>query len=432
MTADQELCAAFLDAMQQGRVAQGGFQDGAVVDLRGPNAPISLYLVGDIHARTGRIQQIFAHAGLHQQLALKQAVVVFLGDLFHREEYERAGEMESSLDTFRVMMSLKVAYPKHFYVLLGNHEFTRTLRCKHGFFQGILFGNALEKAGLRPTYEHFMRESPLVVAHPQAVGVHAAPSRSLLDFEELKALSVADQDQNSLHRGVIELTCDRHILWSPQAQKAYTDHDVDKFLSLCGVPNAHLFVGHTPLSRETGWEWSMGPRNTVIFAAGRELGYARVRPEGIRLIRVGRSPSEAEDEILISQAGGDWHGMHQFQLWDGQPEELVADRLYRFDYNGRPLRISGARDEPLDIRSYQHLPASAQSYYGRGHFLVGQEQRSEVLGLRRHQRILLGGVGLCQGVRFFWPEHELAVLGQLDEGEFELRPLVSGLRLERL
>ncbi|MBS2036580.1 metallophosphoesterase [bacterium] len=432
MTADQELCTAFLEAMKQGKRPDGGFQDGAVVDLLAPSAPPRLYLVGDVHARAARIHEVFRHANLHQQLAQKQAVVVFLGDLFHREEYERAGEMDSSLDTFRLMMSLKVAYPRHFYVLLGNHEFTRTLRCKHGYFQGILFGKALERAGLRSTYEAFVRESPLVVIHPQAVGVHAAPSRSLGNLDQLKEVPVADLEQSSLHPAVIELTCDRHIKWSPQAKKAYTDYDVERFLELCGVPQGHLFTGHTPLSRETGWEWTMGPRNTVIFAAGRELGYACVQPQSIQLVRVGRSSEEAQDEILTSQAGGDWHGMRQFQLWESEDEELVQDRLYRFSYQNRPVRIAGAREEPLDIRSYRHLPPAAQNYYGAGYFLLGQEHRSEVLALRRDQRIVLGGFGLCQGVRFFWPEHELALLGQLEDGEFELRPLVAGLRLQRI
>ncbi len=432
MTADQELCASFLEAMKLGNIEAGGYQDGTVVDLRAPGAPSKLYLVGDIHARSARIHGVFRHAGLHQELARGQAVVVFLGDLFHREESDRGGEMESSLDTFRLMMSLKVAYPRHFYVLLGNHEFTRTLRCKHGFFQGVLFGHALEQAGLRPTYELFMQQSPLVVVHSQGVGVHAAPSRCVLSFEELKNLPVADLDPKSLHPAVIELTCDRHQKWSPQSKKAYSDYDVERFLALCGVPDGHLFAGHTPLARETGWEWEIGPRNTIIFAAGRELGYACLDANGIRLVRVGRSRNEADDEVVAAEGGGDWHGMRQFQVWENGEEELVPDRLYRFSYGERSVRLLGAREEPLDVRSYSHLPAAAQGYYGAGYFLVGQEQRSEVLALRRDQRILLGGLGLCQGVRFFWPEHEFALLGQFGDGEFEVLPLVPGLRLQRL
>ena len=431
MTADQELCPAFLQATQQGMVAQGGYQDGRVIDLRGPQAPKILYLVGDVHARSKRIHEVFRHARLHQQLAAGQAVVVFMGDLFHREESERAGEMESSLDTFREMMSLKVAYPKGFYVLLGNHEFTRTLRCKHGFFQGVLFGYALDQAGLRPTYEAFMESSPLVVAHPQGVGVHAAPARGLKDWDELKNLPLSDAEPKALHPAVVELTCNRHIKWSPHGQKAYTDRDVEDFLELCGVPQGHLFVGHTPISRETGWEWDMGPRNTVIFAAGRELGYARLDGEGIRLTRVGRSRHDSEDEIHPAVEAGEWRQMRQSIRWDSDEMELQRDCLYRFEYGQRPIRLLGARDQPLQVCQYAHLPAAAQDYYGPGYFLLGQEQRSEVLALRRDQRILLGGTGLCQGVRFFWPDDEFAILGQLQDGEFELRPLIDGLRLVR-
>lgn len=431
MTAEQELCLAFQEAMRQGTVAQGGYQDGRVVDLRGSGAPKVLYLVGDVHARSARMHEVFRHAGLHTQLAAGEAVVVFLGDLFHREELERAAEMESSLDTFREMMALKVAYPKAFYVLLGNHEFTRTLRCKHGYFQGVLFGFALEQAGLRGTYERFMEESPLVVLHPQGVGAHAAPARSVADLDELKSLPLSDCDPKAMHPAVIELTCNRHVKWSPAGQKAYTDFDVERFLELCGVPDGHFFVGHTPLNRETGWEWRMGPRNTVIFAAGRELGYARLDEHGARLIRVGRSRSEADDEISVSEEGGDWQGMRQFVRWESEDVELQPGFLYRFDYQHGPVELLGARDQPLQLRNYSHLSPAAQGYYGAGYFLLGQEQRSEVLALRRDQRILLGGAGLCQGVRFFWPHQEFAILGQLEEGEFELRPLVPGLGLTR-
>ncbi len=432
MTADQELCASFLQAMELGMVAKGGYQDGRVIDLRGPQAPQILYLVGDVHARSSRIHEVFRHADLHQQLATGQAVVVFMGDLFHREESERAGEMDSSLDTFRQMMGLKIAYPRSFYVLLGNHEFTRTLRCKHGYFQGMLFGFALDQAGLRATYEAFMESSPLVVVHPQGVGVHAAPARGLADWEELKNLPVSDTDPKSLHPAVVELTCNRHVKWSPHGQKAYTDYDVERFLELCGVPEAHLFVGHTPISRETGWEWEMGPRNTVIFAAGRELGYARLDSEGVRLIRVGRSRHDGDDEILPAVPAGEWQNMRQWTRWESEEMELQQDCLYRFDYANRPVVLLGAREHPLQVLNYAHLPGAAQSYYGPGYFLVGQEGRSEVLALRREQRILLGGSGLCQGVRFFWPHEEFAILGQLQDGEFELRPLVTGLRLARV
>lgn len=432
MTADQELCSAFLEAMEQGRIAHGGFQDGRVIDLRGPEAPKVLYLVGDVHARSARIHDVFRHADLHQQLASGEAVVVLLGDLFHREEAERAGEMDSSLDTFREMMSLKIAYPRAFYVLLGNHEFTRTLRCKHGFFQGVLFGYALEQAGLREVYDRFMEASPLVVTHPHGVGVHAAPARSVSDFEELKNLPLSDADPKALHPAVVELTCNRHIKWSPSGQKSYSDSDVEDFLRLCGVPDGHLFVGHTPIGRETGWEWVMGPRNTVIFAAGRELGYARLDSEGARLIRVGRSSQDSDDSVRAVSEVGEWQGMRQFTRWESEELELQADSLYRFDYSHGPVGLVGAREQPLEVRKYADLPAAAQDYYGPGFYLIGQEQRNEVLALRRDQRVLLGGPGVCQGVRFFWPAEEFAILGQLEDGEFELRPLRDGLRLKRL
>lgn len=190
----------FLAALQSGLCRNGGYQDGVVVDLR-PVAHKTLYLIGDIHAKTPRIADLFAHADLYSQLEGERAVVVFLGDLFHREEPDRAGEMESSLETLLTIMELKRRFPRSLYVLLGNHEFTRTERCKHGYFQGALFRKALERRGLGEFYERFIEASPLVVVHPRCVATHAAPARCLKTFDELKQLPVRDAEARQLHRG---------------------------------------------------------------------------------------------------------------------------------------------------------------------------------------------------------------------------------------
>jgi len=427
----------FLEALAQGTVAHGGYQDGRVVDLRGVEAEKTVILVGDIHAKESRIHEIFRHAGLHSLLEQQRAVVVFLGDLFHREEDDRAGEMDSSLLTLQTLMDLKCRYPRGLYALLGNHEFTRIQSTKRGYFQGELFRRRLEDEGLGELYSEFIRASPLVVIHPQCVGVHAGPVRSVASLDELKALKVEDVHPQDMPRAVVEVMSHRHVSWSPSEAKAYNDYDVEDFLQLCGVPQRHLITGHTPLDRETGWNWDMGRKTTVIFAAGRECGYLKLTSEQLALIRVGRSALENDDLLIWDQAppevpGYTWEwerGRRFVRLLPPYEIELLPDVAYRFGYTYAPVELILPEGERLSLRQYRHLSPSAQAYYAQGYYLVGQEHRQEILKLPRDTSILLGGSGLREGVRFFWDERETALLRQGEPGEFELFALRPGLRL---
>ncbi len=413
------LADTFLEALRQGRVESGGFQDGRVVAVP---ATQTLYLIGDLHARVSRIGTIVAHAGLEQSLAAREAVLVFLGDLFHPEDDDRAGEMESSLETLRVFMDLKLRFPRHVYALLGNHEFTRSGSCKRGYFQGELFHRALEAAGLAACYEEFLRLSPLVVIHPRCVGVHAGPTRSVGSLEELKRLKVLNTVPTAMASGVMELCFFRHVNWAGNTNKTYSDHDVEDFLALCGVPHARLITGHTPLDRETGWTWNLGPRTTVIFAAGREAGYFRATADSEQFVRVGRS--RGGDELVPDRGFGE--GVRVLTL----PASLRVDVAYALDYPGRPIRLLRDGEPMLRVCQYRHLPPALQSYCGPGTFLVGCESRMEVVRLRRHAAVVLGGTPLCGGVRFAWPEEELAILQMSEEGSLELRALIDGLSLQ--
>lgn len=423
--------AAFLAALQSGRVENGGYQRGRVVDLREVGSK-PLYLVGDVHAKPQRIRDVLQAAGLESQLEKEESVLVFLGDLFHREDRERAGEMETSLETFRLLMELKTRFPRSLYSLLGNHEFTRTGSTKQGYFQGDLFREALDQAGLLEVYREFVCSSPMVVVHPRCVGVHAGPARSVESFEELCSFVLDDSEAEDLPKVVRELSFSRHIDWAPNVEKAYDDHQVRDFLALCGVPEARLVTGHTPLDRETDWSWDIGQHSTVIFAAGREVGYYRAAPEGEELVRVGRSlPSD--DETLVwdraPQDQGELVGGRKGVTLESfeEPVQLMPDLTYRFSYPGSALTISG--DFELRICHYRHLNPASQAYYAQGYYLVGNEFRQEVLKLKRDLSVLLGGEPLCEGVRFSWGETEIGVLRQNDEGEFELRTFLEGLSL---
>ncbi|MBI3924207.1 MAG: metallophosphoesterase [Armatimonadetes bacterium] len=435
----EALMVAFLEALDRGNVGRGGLQDGRVVDVR-PAADRPLYLVGDLHAKVARIADILGYAGLEAQLQQEQAVLVFLGDLFHPEADEEAGDMESSIDTLMTFMRLKVRFPRSVYVLLGNHEFTRTESHKRGYFQGHLFRSALETRGLAQGYDRFLRSAPLVVIHPRCVGVHAGPAMSLTSFEELKRLEVTDAPTRELPRAVLELTFSRHVDWSPNPEKAFNDYHIADFLALCGIPEGHLITGHTPLARETGWEWDLGKRLTVIFAAGREVGFLRVTLKDERLVRVGRSLVNDDRRLLFDRTPpalptgtGLRIERERGRVWvrlddPAQGHELLPDVVYRFDYPGQALTLHAACGE-YRVCHYRHLSAASQAYYPMGYYFIGQEFRQEVLRLKRDLAVLLGGPGLCEGVRFSWDAEEFAILRMLDEGAFEVRALVDGVRL---
>ena len=424
----------FLQAMVLGSVCEGGFQDGRVVDLtKAPERP--LYLVGDIHARHQVIPLILQHAGLEPLLEAEKAFLVFLGDLHHREDYEGAGEMESSVETFRWLMRLKTAYPRSVYCLLGNHEFTRTGSTKRGYHQGDLFREALQESGLWETYEAWLLQSPVVVVHPRCVGVHAGPAIDVESLEELRSKEIRDVAPLEMEKPIWQLCFTRHVDWSPNPAKHYNDHHVTDFLSLCGVPGTRLITGHTPLDRETDWMWDIGKHLTVIFAGARDVGYFRADSEQERFVRVGRFT-----DGVFRPAGEFEHSEPGLEpvVEKGRPRVIVGqagfgrvlrrDVEYLFEYPGE-VEIRDGEEKLLSIAHYRHLPAWLQSYYAMGYYLIGNPHRQEVMLMKSDLAMLLGGDGLREGVRFSWDETEFGVLTWLGEDRFVFRPLVEGLRL---
>lgn len=428
---------AFSNALKLGLSQNGGLQNGRVVDFR-QVGDLEVYLIGDIHALHNRIERIFQETGLHEKLSRKDAAVVFLGDLHHSEDSETAGQMCSSVDTFKKMLELKCRYPQRLYFLLGNHEFTQTGSTKRGYYQGDLFREALEASGLWGTYLRFLERAPLVAVHQAFVAVHAGPAVSVESFDELVNLPVSDVSPAKLPRAVRELCFSRHVDWSPNPSKHYRDHHVRDFLTLCGVPRARFVTGHTPLCRETDWQWNIGKHQTVIFAAGREIGVYRVSAEAEEFVRLGRffgndfvaDRASAYDPV---NDGLKWtldnaRRFVQFEL-PGFEGELQPDVEYRFGYPDCAVTLSCESTVDLRICHYRHLAAWSQSYYSMGYYLVGDERRQEVLQIKTDLAYLLGGSALIEGVRVTWGEQEWAVLRRIEDDLFSLRPLRRGLRL---
>ncbi len=435
MESPSEIGQDFLQAMVAGSVEEGGYQDRRVVDFRNAYER-PLYLVGDIHARHQVIPLILEHSGLEAQLESEQAFLVFLGDLHHREDYEGAGEMQTSVETFRWLMRLKTAYPRSVYCLLGNHEFTRSGGTKRGYHQGDLFREALQEAGLWETYEAWLKMSPLAVIHRRCVGVHAGPPIDLDSLEEFKRAEIRDVPPLEMEKPVWQATFTRHVDWSPNPAKHYYDHHVTDFLELCGVAGTRLITGHTPLDRETDWMWDIGKHLNVIFAAARDIGYFRVDAESERFVRVGRFTGEefraaGESEhvepgfVPITERGRPRARVDQ----EGFGTLLRRDVEYLFEYPNREVEIRKGEEKLLSVAHYRHLPAWLQSYYAMGYYLIGNPHRQEVMHFKVDLAMLLGGDGLREGVRFSWSEDEFGIVTWLGEERFVFRPLVDGLSL---
>jgi len=430
-----EIGRHFLQAMAAGSVEEGGYQDRRVVDLRtAPDRP--LYLVGDIHARHQVISLILEHAKLEALLEKEEAFLVFLGDLHHREDYEGAGEMETSVETFRRLMQLKTAYPRSVYCLLGNHEFTRTGGTKRGYHQGDLFREALQRAGLWETYEAWLKMSPLAVIHSRCVGVHAGPPLELDSLEDFKTAEIRDVPPLEMDKPVWQSTFTRHVDWSPNPAKHYYDHHVTDFLELCGVAGTRLITGHTPLDRETDWMWDIGKHLTVIFAAARDIGYFRVDADAERFVRVGRftegefrPAGEAEHAepglVPITERGRPRVRVEN----EGYGTPLRRDVEYLFEYPDGEVELRDREEKLLSIAHYRHLPAWLQSYYAMGYYLIGNSQRQEIMHFKSDLAMLLGGDGLREGVRFSWNDQEFGIITWLGDGRFVFRPLMDGLSL---
>lgn len=447
---------SLLEAIQQGSVANGGFQDGRIVDLRRWNGEV--VLVGDLHAKGSRLTAILEHAQLLPKLAAKESVLVLLGDLIHRECAERAGEMDSSLEILFQIAKLKCDYPTQVYILLGNHEFTQTLRSKQGVPQGAVFRAIMQKRypDMYPAYQEFLAQGALLAVHTHFAASHAAPPLDVPNLEALRQLPVADIQIEEFHPWVHQLTHYRHIDHDLTGRRAYRDCDVATFLELCGVVSGPMVHGHSPVDRETGWEWEFGPRNRIIFAAGREVGYAKADPQGLRWVRAGRSLLEDDDRLIWDRTPPleqlqNQATVHDCLHWDEGRSKfevdhrkdvqggiaLLPDVGYRLRGMDKILRIHIGLDGEeieLNLKQYRQLPGWLRSANqpGSGWFLVGNESKRELLGLKRDNTILVGDERSEQRITLGIPalsNQEVLLITQRDSGEFLLRPLCHGVRL---
>lgn len=170
----------FLQALPKGRKEAGGYQDGAIVDLRGLPPQMRVVFVGDMHGYGGILERVLKL----EEMTDGKTILVNTGDATDREDEENWGEADSSIGLDQRLQELKIRYPGRFYYLLGNHDrptlTVRRSRAKDSFPVGQHYLRCLEErygAAYMEGRREFLRNSPILVIGDGFAAVHAGPIR---------------------------------------------------------------------------------------------------------------------------------------------------------------------------------------------------------------------------------------------------------------
>ncbi|KAI5961377.1 PPH3 [Candida pseudojiufengensis] len=150
-------------------------------------------ICGDIH---GQLHDLITILKIGGDLALENQNYLFLGDFVDRGFY--------SLETFLLLIVLKLKYPKQIYLIRGNHE-SRTITMVYGFYD-----ECLRKYGSinvwRNCCEVFDYLSLGAVINNSIFAIHGGLSPDIDTIDEIRKL---DRKQEVPHEGSM---CD--LLWS--------------------------------------------------------------------------------------------------------------------------------------------------------------------------------------------------------------------------
>jgi len=206
-------------------------------------------LIGDLHAVVDNLVQIFSVNGFQEELENGRAVLLFLGDMIHREQDELMESMDSSLLIMDLFMKLKLCYPEQVFLLVGNHDSFSHDVMKFGVPQSLLWERYVVKqrgVPFRDALESFYNQCAYVAISDDFVACHAGPPSGTTSREQLINI-------RHLPELAHELTWTR--VKGPRYLVGYTRGEVRRFRkSLELRDDLPFIVGHYPLGQyETIW-----------------------------------------------------------------------------------------------------------------------------------------------------------------------------------
>lgn len=212
-------------------------------------------IIGDLHGASSNLKAIVEHENNTNLLKQNKAFLIIVGDAFHNDQTGQMMEMQSSLDSLELLLTLINSYPNNIVYIRGNHDtFDDRLR-KSGIAQGVEFRNYLLKnrdIKCVEELEIFFEKLPMFVIGKGYVVTHAGPTRGGLSREELINVHY---DTNSY----MQLMWNRlHEFRGNPSLKEYGADDIKATLKKLSLPDdTHFIVGHNPLwnSGETSGVW---------------------------------------------------------------------------------------------------------------------------------------------------------------------------------
>uniref|UniRef100_A0A0R3RQF3 Serine/threonine-protein phosphatase n=1 Tax=Elaeophora elaphi TaxID=1147741 RepID=A0A0R3RQF3_9BILA len=136
-----------------------------------------IYILGDIHGQFPDLVKIISKIGTPPRKRY-----LFMGDYVDRGRW--------SLETVSLLMAYKVRYPKHLYMLRGNHE-TRAVNRIYGFFEECVqrFPENNDGTQLWTLFQHAFNCMPFAALIGERIfAAHGGISEDLLNWNQFKRI----------------------------------------------------------------------------------------------------------------------------------------------------------------------------------------------------------------------------------------------------